>query len=365
MNKFILRLFLKLQPGYFIFFTFGCEHPTELGEWTSHHRSPEEAVTALKRSYAERNLDLYMSSLSEESRFGDATEYLWGIEQEKTIHQKMFASAKEIDLDINELLVDESAYTYKSTIYNYRLNVQLRNEQVLEAQGQASLEFVQNKLGFWQINSFREINTARNIPSNKTVRTSTANDSIDYFPLTVGNYWNYYDRINPTLPDVQAIVTDSLIIRGNLYYSFQQFGFPFFIQPAFVRVNSIQQLIIFIPPDSSELTIFDLGATIGDSLFLQFPGAHDVMIVELQSKRDSLKVPAGTFANVLEFLITDFGSGSRYIYEFAANVGIIRQRGTNQELVLKNAQVNGKKYPLITGVETRFLSWSQIKLRFR
>jgi len=319
----------------------------------------------LKRAYTEKNLELYMSSFSEESRFGNASEYLWDIEQERAIHQKMFASAKEIDLNIEELLIEESTETYKSTIYNYRLNVQLPSRQVLHAQGQVSLEFVQNKLGYWQINSFREINSGRNSPWNKTVTNSAANDSIDYFPLTVGNYWTYHDRINPTLPDVQASITDSLVIRGNLYYILQQFGFPFFIQPAFVRVNSIQQLIIFIPTDSSALAIFDLAATVGDSSIIQFPGDREIRIVELFSKKDSSKVPAGTFTDVLEFLITDFNSGSRSIYEFAANVGIIRQRGENQELVLKNAKVNGRKYPLMTDVETRFLSWAQIKLSFR
>jgi hypothetical protein len=88
------------------------------------------------------------------------------------------------------------------------------------------------------------------------------------------------------------------------------------------------------------------------------------MVVELISHKDSVTAPAGTFKDVLEFLITDYNSGSRYLFEFAANIGVIWKDGTNQVLALKRAFVNGKKYPVVVSVGTRHFNWTQIKMSF-
>jgi hypothetical protein len=85
------------------------------------------------------------------------------------------------------------------------------------------------------------------------------------------------------------------------------------------------------------------------------------MIVELLRERDSVTVPAGTFFNVKEFMITDVNSGSRFWYEFAHSVGLIRQRGSNTINELVSAEVNGR---LIVSVESQNYSWSEIKRRF-
>jgi len=127
----------------------------------------------------------------------------------------------------------------------------------------------------------------------------------------------------------------------------------------------LRQFNAFFIEDSSEHAIFDFAADLGDSLIFTHPNAPAITVVELVSHKDSVALPAGTFLNVIEFLMTDFSSGSRFIYEFAANVGAIRQRGTNQVLALKSASVNGNKYPIITSVRQNVFSWTQMKSTFR
>lgn len=355
---------LNLLSSLLFFLICGCGSPTEFNEQALLHFSPEEVVESLAHAYGQKNLELYMSSFSEECEISDGSQYLWGKEQERSIHQKMFRGVKEIDLNIGTLRTEEATETNKKAVCDYRLTLRFPTEQVLEARGEVALELVKNELGAWYIGSLHEIRNGLGNLSRKIVNISAANDSIDYFPLRVGNYWTYEEQFIPTLPGYTTIVTDSVIIRGNLYYSLQDLILPFFMQPAFVRVDSLQQLKQFFPADSSELTIFNFAALVGDTLIIQPSDDSEIIVVELISQKDSVTVPAGKFANVLEFLITDFNSGGRFTYEFAADIGLIRQTGTNQILALKKAYVNAKKYPLTTSVEARYLNWTQVKLSF-
>lgn len=339
----------------------GCQQPTSFHNSVLSNQSPEEVVQNLILAYTERNIDRYMSSFSEDSKFSDGGNFLWGKKLEEEIHQKMFATAKSIGLQIVELVTDNYTKSNKTAIYHYFLELEFSTEQILQARGQLELGFTKNEFNNWQINSFRDIEGGLNKSSKIEFNTSVNPDSIDYFPLRVGNQWTYQDRINPSLPDFETNVTDSVIIRDNLYFHLDSFPF---VTNAFYRVNSLQQLNLFVPSDSSELTIYKFTAAIGDSWTLHLPNDPDSMTVELISQKDSLAVSAGTFTNILEFLITDFNSGARFFCEFAPSIGLVRQRGENQELALKGACINGQKYPIITDVEIHYFSWTQIKKSF-
>lgn len=355
MNK--LKLLCCAFPV--INFVLGCAHPTDFEAEKFAARTPEEVAANLSEAYEGKNVARYLGSFSEDCRFLDGGEYLWGKTQEQKIHQRMFGAAKSIDLRLTEALNEEVTETSRRTIYHYYLQIQLPSEEPLEAQGMVELGLAKRTIGTWQINSFGELNAGVQKAAPTASKTHAIISEVDYFPLQVGNQWTYEETIT-TLPDVRTIVTDSVMIRGELYYSLQDFGFPYFMQPTFLRVDSVKRIKLFVAADSSVLTIFDLAAEIGDSLIFQPPGLNEIAVVELISRKDSLRVPAGTFHDVLEFLITDYNSGSRFLYEFAPDIGITRQRGTNSELVLKSAQVNG----IVVSVETRDLNWTQIKISF-
>jgi hypothetical protein len=335
----------------------GCAHPTdfEAGKFAAH--TPEELVTNLSQAYQEKNVERYLGSFSGDCRFLYGGNYLWGKTHEQKIHQRLFGTAKSIELKLTEALNEEATETRRLSIYHYYLQIELRSEQTLEAQGMVELGMAKSSAGNWQINSFGELNVGLQKPAPTTSKTNAINNEVDYFPLRVGNQWIYEETIFP-IPDIRTVVTDSVLIRGELYYSVQDFGYPFVT--GFLRVDTLKQVRTFIPADSSEYVIFDLNADFNDSLIFVPPGASEIAVVELISRKDSVRVPAGTFQDVLEFLITDYNSGSRFQYEFAPDIGIIRQRGTNSELVLKSAQVNG----IVVSVETRVLNWTQIKMSF-
>jgi len=349
-----------LALSILLIFSF-CSRPTEFEQSGFLYTSPEEVVANLTLAYEEKNLEGYLSSFRDDSQFYEDSEYLWGKAQEEKIHRKMFTAVRDLDLKMAELRSEEATETTRRLVYNYQLNLKLLSEQLLQGEGQVALDFVKNENGYWKIDSFRELQTS--LKKWEQLESNMAkSDSANYFPLRVGNEWIYQDLINPNLPDFRVSVIDSLLIRGNLYYQAEPFGWDIFpVSASFARQDSLHQLRLFVEDDSTERVVFNLAAEIGDSLTFIPPFTTEVMIVELISHKDSLTVPAGTFKDVLEFLITDNNSGSRYLYEFAANVGVIRQRGQNQVLALKNAHVNGK---IITDVEFRILSWTQIKSSF-
>lgn len=339
-----------------------CSNPTSFHEAIAVNSTPEAVIQNLIFSYNSRNLDKYLSNFSEDCQFRKNSEFLWGISQEEQIHERLFASVNEVDLKLEEITSEQVTEKQQVIVYSYELSIKLPTEQVLLANGRVQFEFMRDVQERWRIQSFREIKDQFS-KSEKAVSTkSTTEDSVDYFPLQVGNKWIYQDLVNPNFPDFEVNVTDSSIIHGNLYFHLDRFPF---VTDAFYRVDSLQQLNLFMPSDSSELTIYKFTAGVGDSWSVHLPGDPDSMIVELTSRKDSLAVPAGTFTDVLEFLITDFNSGARFICEFSADVGLIRQTGENQVLELKGARVNGNEIGVVTGIKNESLDWTQIKEGFK
>jgi len=338
---------------------FGCAHPTDFEDGEFAAQTPEEVAAKLSRAYQETKLDGYLSLFSEDCRFLYGGEYLWGKTQEQKIHQRMFAAAKSIELKLTEALNEEANETSRRSIYSYYLQIELRSEETLKAQGLVELGLAKSTNGVWQINSFGELNTSLQKPAPTPSNTHVDNSVADYFPLRVGNTWLYKDRLITTRPEtLRTTITDTVVIHGNRYFRIKNSLYPTF---DLIRLDSLK-LKTFVENDSTEMTVLGFNASIGDTLIVTFPYLPEpfIFIVELLRERDSVTVPAGTFKNIKEFLITDWNSGSRFLYEFAEGVGLIRQDGTNTINELISARVND----VIVSVETRRFDWTQIKRLF-
>lgn len=359
-HKITSRTNFILLNGFILPLLMACSQPTD-SDSQLELRTPERVVDNLTSAYRERNLGRYMNSFSDQSLFLDGTRELWGYETEKQIHERIFARATEIELEMRALGEPFVRGGSVRAAYAYWVNLQWADESATTAQGEVLLEFMQ-KGDNWRIVSFHD--RENELRKGSDVRL-TAHDSVDYFPLRVGNSWTYEEQLFPTLPEFQTVITDSVMINGNLFYQAARPGYLFIASGSFARQDSLHQLRFFVEDDSTELVIFNFAAEIGDSLFFTPPNASERVVIELISRKDSLTVPAGTFSDILEFQACDFNSGSVYVYEFAANIGLIRQHGTNQVMALKSAIVNGKKYPVITGVKNHDASWTQIKNGFR
>lgn len=358
-NKTIRNARLLLLSSFIFLLLIGCKQPTEFN-LEPNLLTPEDVVENLVIAYQKKDLRLYLSSFVNHCIFFDNEKALWGFETEKRIHEKMFEQANILNVKMRHLESKEVIENIMKSTYSYYLDLQLGDEPSTKAEGEVVIEFFKKEDNSWQITSFRERKSEASKVSNLIL---TTHDSVDYFPLRLNNSWTFEELFIPNIPDVEFSVTDSINLKGNRYYQVENLGFPLFSN--FVRTDSLHQLRFFFEDDSTDRIVFNLAAEVGDSLIFTPPNATEIMVVELISHKDSLAVPAGAFSNVLEFLITDFNSGSRFLYEFAANIGIIRQRGTNQVLALKSAFVNGKRYPIITSVEASYSSWTQIKNRFR
>jgi len=287
MNK--LRSYLwHLAVSIFLIFSF-CSRPTEFEQANLVHLSPEEVVANLTLAYKDKNLERYLSSFSEECQFLEDSGYLWGKTPEEQIHRKMFTAVKDLDLKMAELRTEEATATTRRSVYNYRLKVELLRQQILQGDGQVTLDFARNGNGGWQVNSFRELKTGLRKLGQPVSSTVTNNDSVDYFPLRVGNRWTYENQLYPTMPDVQTTVTDSLIVRSRLYYKVQDA----FFSTSLLRVDSLQSLKMLMTEDSSEVTLFKFQAAVGDTWSYSYPNFGGRIVVELISRQDSLEVPAG------------------------------------------------------------------------
>lgn len=338
----------------------GCSQPTEFDSQLD-LRTPERVVDNLTFAYHERNLERYMNSFSDQSLFLDGARELWGYDTEKLIHKKMFAMATEIDLEMRALGDHFVSGDRVQAAYVYRLNLQWADESPTTAQGEVLLEF-KNEGDNWRIASFRE---RKNVLRKGSGAMFAAHDSVDYFPLRIGNSWTYEEQLFHGKENRTVLIEDSVMINDNLFYQAADQGYFFIVSGSFARQDSLHQLRLFVEDDSTELVIFSFAAEIGDTLFFTPPNASERVAVELINRKDSLTVPAGTFSDILEFQVSDFNSGSVYASEFAANIGLIRWHGTNSISALKSALVNGKKYPIITGIKNVYASWTQIKSGFR
>lgn len=334
-----------------------CTNPTSFQDSSGLNVTPEILINKLISAYQTQNVADYISVFSTNCQFKKDSQFLWGIKQEEQIHERMFASVTRVDLELNEIRSEQVTEKRKVTLYSYKLLVELPAEQVFLVAGQVELDLVKDVLETWRIQAFFEIKDGY----GKAISTRlTEDDNSDYLPLRVGNTWLYKNTFMPTLPEIRTTVTDSLMIQSTQYYRIDNFLYPAFC------LNRLDSLLFktFVDEDSMELTVLDFDATIGDSLVFTFPNLTEPWVVELISEKDSVTVPAGTFLNVKEFLLTDFNSGSRFQYEFAAGIGIIRQRGSNTINELFSAEVNGKIYPVVTGIKSRLSTWTDLKQSF-
>jgi hypothetical protein len=181
-------------------------------------------------------------------------------------------------------------------------------------------------------------------------------DTTDYFPLRVGNTYAYCQSL-PCPPDTVTrrycpwgdnLVRDTTSINGRKYFITVVAGF--IVGSDTVRVDSVGNMIV--RHSGPEQVFYKFNAAVGDTwqYRVEIGGKEYTYNVTLQSRSDTVRVHAGTFANCLRFFFDIPGSKDDEFTDWLApNVGLVF-RCVQEPLELYEATVNGIHYPEITSI---------------
>jgi len=161
-----------------------------------------------------------------------------------------------------------------------------------------------------------------------------------YFPMQVGNQWSF----SPDDSTTDAII-DTIRIDGNLYYQFDEYRhYP----NTYLRMSSDNKL--YHRFEDYEQLWLDFSADIGDSWIINNQSNFTEWTVFLQSKTDTINVPAGTFTNCYQFWFRFEGMDNDWVEWYAPGIGPVKRILYGYgviEYLLENAVVNGLHYPTI------------------
>jgi hypothetical protein len=161
-----------------------------------------------------------------------------------------------------------------------------------------------------------------------------------YFPMQVGNRWLFF----PDNPTTDAII-DTIRINGNLYYQFDEYRhYP----NTYLRMSSDNKL--YHRFEDYEQLWLDFSADVGDSWIINNQSNFTEWTVFLQSKTDTINVPAGTFTNCCQFWFRFEGMDNDWVEWYAPGVGPVKRILYGYGVIdytLENAVVNGLHYPTI------------------
>lgn len=157
-----------------------------------------------------------------------------------------------------------------------------------------------------------------------------------YFPLHSGNWWTYSNSITDT-------IIDTVRINDSLYFQCDQYRhFP----NVLLRMTSDNKLLL--KDNASEQVWLDFSANIGDSWKVNDPQGSAEWTVHMQSKTDTVKVPAGYFTNCYRFWFQFNGADNDWAEWYAPGVGPVKRILYGFALIeypLTSAYVNGSLYP--------------------
>lgn len=167
-----------------------------------------------------------------------------------------------------------------------------------------------------------------------------------YFPMQIGNRWrfsfseifseSYSDSMNET-------IVDTIRVADSLYFVFDYFRhFP----NISFRMTCDSKLLV--QDNSREQVWLDFYTAVGDSWHVMAPDVGSEWTVFMQSKTDTVSVPAGTFTNCYRFRFQWEGVDNDWEEWYAPGVGPVRRiyyGAIVYDYQLTSAFVNGVEYP--------------------
>jgi hypothetical protein len=139
-----------------------------------------------------------------------------------------------------------------------------------------------------------------------------------YFPLEKGNQWRFGGPGTMT----ETIIDTFTLGRRYLFYRFDQFRH---VPNMALRLTEENKLTYRLDPMSViEHTWVDFSAEIGEQWKVAQP--METWTVELQSRTDTVTVPAGTFTDCYRFYFRFSGDDNDWIEWYAPGVGPVKRQ---------------------------------------
>jgi hypothetical protein len=139
-------------------------------------------------------------------------------------------------------------------------------------------------------------------------------------------------------------ITDTSRVGSRLYYRFDHFGHKF--ENALLRMTEGQELIV--RKDTTEQVWLKFAAEIGEQWPVRGSDGETEWTVTLQSKNDTIRVPAGTFFPCYRFYFRFNGEDNDWVEWYAPNVGPAKRDLLGFAFIehpLLSATIYGKNLP--------------------
>lgn len=170
----------------------------------------------------------------------------------------------------------------------------------------------------------------------------------DYFPMQVGNKWSFAvsEIFSPSSDSLTEAITDTLRTETGLYFVFNKFRH---YRNIALQMTDDNKILMHNATEQEQVWL-DFSAAVGDSWRVTAPDGSAEWTVFLQSKTDTITVPAGTFTDCYRFGFNSEWLDNNWEEWYARGVGPV-QRVIYGAIVYKyelfQAQVNGKEYPTL------------------
>jgi hypothetical protein len=166
-----------------------------------------------------------------------------------------------------------------------------------------------------------------------------------FVPLALNNSWTYANGQTEN-------VIDTLCLDDYLYYRFNRFRE---FSDVWLRMTEPQELMI--RNNSTEQVWLKFAAEIGEKWVVHGPDGFAEWTVHLQSKSDTVEVPAGTFFPCHRFYFQFHGADNDWIEWYAPNIGPVKRDLYGFAFIeypLESAFINGTSLPTsVLGGEQR------------
>ncbi|NQT62849.1 MAG: T9SS type A sorting domain-containing protein [Candidatus Marinimicrobia bacterium] len=142
----------------------------------------------------------------------------------------------------------------------------------------------------------------------------TPPDTLNYFPMTVGQRWHYASDFDSTF----ITVVDSHLIGDEPYYEFDNW-YP----NEYINAFHFEGYEVVVNSGAADQLLYDFGAELNDTWNFQFPGT-DISEITLTSKGDTIVTGLGTYTNCIGFH-RFIGADYEYYDWFAPDIGLVQR----------------------------------------